>query len=180
LDATTHWTALLAVEWVLQNGPPEDRTMTSRSSSKRRCWWALASAALLASGCGSPGVDRPTGNDYILHPGSTTAPPPPTVEALPSPYSYASVPIRGSAPGAVRVFITINAAGNAIAADVSQLDHTFCAQVAFSEPAFYDISVTAMADDSSVSPQATSISLQYSPSAQTPERVTLCHGETAK
>jgi hypothetical protein len=149
-------------------------------SKKRALAGACVSGAILASGCGSPGVDRPSGNDYILHPASTTAPPPPSVEALPSPYSYGSVPIRGSAPGAVRVFITINAAGNAIAADVSQLDHTFCAQIAFSEPAFYDISVTAMADDSSVSEQATSISLQYNPSAHTAERVTLCHGETAK
>jgi hypothetical protein len=154
--------------------------MRSRRSSKRWCFPVLAGGACLALGCGSPGVDRPSGNDYILHPASTTAPPPPSVESLPSPYSYESVPIRGSAPGAVRVFITINAAGNAIAADVSQLDHTYCAQIAFSEPAFYDISVTAMADDSSVSAEATSISLQYSPSAHTAERVTLCHGETAK
>lgn len=140
----------------------------------------LAGGALVVSACGSPGVDRPSGNDYILHPTSTTAPPPPSVEPLPTPYSYDAVPIRGKALGAIRVFIAINAAGNTIAAEVSQLDYTFCAQVAFSEPAFYDISVTSMADDSSVSDQPTSISLQYNPSAHTAERVTLCRGEVAK
>jgi hypothetical protein len=139
-----------------------------------------AAVSILAFGCGSPDVNQPNGNSYILHPAATTAPPLPMVEALPSPYSFHSIPIRGTAQGAVRVVISINEAGNTIAADVSQLDHTYCAEVTLTEPAFYDITVTAMADDSEVSDHPSTLSLQFDPMAMTAERVTLCDGSIAK
>ncbi len=139
----------------------------------------LAALALTAfTGCGSPSVDLPSGNDQTTSqapPSELTAP---SVRGVAGPYPYAKLALRGTAGNAVRVIV--KGAGNPVTTAVQPVDGTFCVDVELAAaPAHYTLDVRTQGGDGRLS-VPTTVQVDRANDAPPPSDATLCGGASAR
>jgi hypothetical protein len=139
--------------------------------------FTLLTLAAVAGCGGSPTVALPDTNANLYGPQDAGAVPRAVPDQVANPYPYTVVPIRGVAPEAVTVILTLNSASNPIAVSASALDGTFCAEVPLPVPAQYDVAITAQAGDGRTSDTEAHVEFIYDPTAPDVPGLTLCQGE---